>query len=104
LTFKGSYIQFGNKIKQDLVGNPDLLNQIPIAADALVAYYRDILQIGVNKKYIARFGVQDLTHINDITTGTKIANQVTVGWAATPLPEGQKKALMYAPDFLPLLG
>jgi predicted chitinase len=103
LTFKGSYIEFGNKIKQDLVGNPDLLNQIPIAADALVAYYRDVLQIGVNKKYITRFGVQDLTHITDITTGTKIANQVTVGWASTPLPEGQKKALLYAPDFLPLL-
>lgn len=104
LTFKGSYIEFGNKIKQDLVNNPDLLNQIPIAADALVAYYRDILAIGVNKNYIARFGVKDLTHITDITTGTKIANQVTVGWAATPLPEGQKKALQFAPDFLPLLG
>ncbi|MEO5643883.1 MAG: hypothetical protein ABIQ40_03885 [Bacteroidia bacterium] len=103
LTFKGSYIEFGNKIRQDLLNNPDLLNQVPIAADALVAYYRDILAIGVNKKYISRFGVQDLTHITDITTGTKIANQVTVGWAATPLPEGQKKALLYAPDFLPLL-
>ncbi len=103
LTFKGSYIEFGNKIKQDLLNNPDLLNQIPIAADALVAYYRDILAIGVNKKYISRFGVQDLTHIMDITTGTKIANQVTVGWAANPLPEGQKKALQYAPDFLPLI-
>ncbi len=103
LTFKGSYIEFGNKIKQDLLNNPDLLNQIPIAADALVAYYRDILAIGVNKKYISRFGVQDLTHIMDITTGTKIANQVTVGWGANPLPEGVKKALQYAPDFLPLI-
>ncbi len=103
LTFKGSYIEFGNKIKQDLVNNPDLLNQIPIAAEALVVYYRDILAIGVRKKYISRFGVLDLNHITDIVTGTKIANQVTVGWAATPLPEGQKKALLYAPDFLPLI-
>lgn len=104
LTFKGSYIEFGNKIKQDLVNNPDLLNQIPIAAEALVVYYRDILAIGVKKKYITRFGVKDLNHITDITTGCKIANQVTVGWASTPLAEGTKRVLQYAPEFLPLLG
>jgi predicted chitinase len=103
LTFKGNYVDFGIKIKQDLVNNPDLLSQVPIAVDALVVYYRDILAIGVNKKYISRFGVMDLNHITDITTGTKIANQVTVGWASTPFPEGLKKALLYAPDFLPLV-
>jgi putative chitinase len=103
LTFKSSYIEFGNKIKQDLVNNPDLLNQVPIAAEALVVYYRDILAIGVNKKYISKFGVMDLNHITDITTGSKIANQVTVGWAATPLAEGAKRVLQYAPEFLTLL-
>ncbi len=104
LTFKGSYLEFGNKLKLDLVNNPDLLNQIPIAAEALVVYYRDILALGVNKKYISRFGVMDLTHITDIETGGKIANQVTVGWGATPLAEGSKKVLLYAPEFLTLLG
>ena len=102
LTFKALYQEFGTKINQDLVNNPDLLNDIPIASEALVVYYRDILIRG--EKYLPKFGVTTVDEITDITTGAKIANQVTVGWAKDVNgSEGQNRAIEFAPEFLTLI-
>jgi predicted chitinase len=102
LTFKANYEKIGKEIGQDLVNNPDLLNQVPIASEALVVYYRDILAMG--KIYLPKFGVNALDEIKDVTTGAKIANQVTVGWAKNADgSEGQLRAIEFAPQFLPLI-
>ena len=38
ITFKHNYKEYGNKLGQDLVSNPDLLNNVQIAAEAAVAF------------------------------------------------------------------
>jgi putative chitinase len=41
LTFKDNYRRIGDMIGQDLVGNPDLVNDITIGAHTVVAYIED---------------------------------------------------------------
>ena len=41
LTFKDNYKRIGDMIGQDLVGNPDLVNDITIGAATVVAYIED---------------------------------------------------------------
>lgn len=49
ITFKGNYRQLGDKIKRDLVGNPDLLNTAEVAAEATVAYL--LINLPKHRKY-----------------------------------------------------
>ncbi|MGZ4098000.1 MAG: phosphoribosyltransferase family protein, partial [Bacteroidia bacterium] len=59
----------------------------------------DVLNSG--KKYLPKFGVAAVDEIVDASTGAKIANQVTVGWAKDVTgSEGQNRAVEFAPQFL----
>lgn len=44
ITFKGGYERYGKLIGKDLVGNPDLLNDPVVAAEAVVAYFLDVFK------------------------------------------------------------
>lgn len=41
ITFKNTYKSIGNMIGEDLVSNPDILNDVDVAAKAAVAYFTD---------------------------------------------------------------
>lgn len=79
ITFKDTYKNIGNIIGQDLVNNPDLLNEPKIAADAAAAYFRLGLTQGIKNRSFSKFGVTDLSAINDTTTATKVAIQTNAG-------------------------
>lgn len=79
ITFKNTYKEIGKIIGQDLVGNPDLLNDPSIAADAAAAYYRIGLMQGNKLGAFSKFGVTDYNAVKDTLTATKVAIQVNAG-------------------------
>ncbi len=79
ITFKNTYKQLGDKIGKDLVGNPDLLNDPKIAADAAAAFFAGELKAGQTAGSFAKFGVSDVNAVNDTLTATKVAIQINAG-------------------------
>lgn len=81
ITFKDNYAKYGKMIGVDLVSNPDLLNNINVAADALAAYFADLFAQGKASGYLqSKIGVSDVNQITDDVTGTKAAFQANAGW------------------------
>lgn len=82
ITFKNNYSKYGNMIGVDLVNNPEQLNNINVAADALAAYFSDLFAQGKSNGYLySKIGVTDVNQITDDVTGTKAAFQANAGWA-----------------------
>lgn len=79
ITFKNTYKEIGTIIGVDLVANPDLLNDPKIAADAVAAYFRLGLTQGIKTGSFTKFGVTDLSAVNDTLTATKVAIQTNAG-------------------------
>lgn len=110
VTFKDNYARYGKLIGRDLVADPDLLNQVPIAADALAAYYVDQFAIGKKSgKLKAQIGVDDVSEIKDPKTATKAAVQATAGWGGTFLTspigkENHDRALSTLDYFIAIVG
>ncbi len=86
ITFKNSYKKYGERIGVDLVNNPDLLNSIPVAADALASYFADVL----NTKY-------DTSKFTSLNDATALAFHANAGWGTDMtkgvLPAEHKKQL-----------
>lgn len=110
VTFKDNYSRYGKMIGRDLVADPDLLNQVPIAADALAAYYVDQFAVGKKSgKLKAQIGVDDVSEIKDPKTATKAAVQATAGWGGTFLnspigKENHDRALSTLDYFVAIVG
>lgn len=82
ITFKNAYKKVGDEIKVDLISNPEKLNEIEVAADALAAFYRSALKDGVSSGRMAkRYKVAKLDDVKDIDLGTKVAFSCNAGWA-----------------------
>lgn len=82
VTFKNAYKKIGDEIGVDLISNPEKLNEIPVAADALAAYFRSTLKDGIaSGRMKNRFKVSKLDDVKDIDLGTKIAFSCNAGWA-----------------------
>lgn len=96
ITFKNTYKQIGDLIGVDLVGNPDLLNDPKVAADAVAAYFRLGLTQGIKQGSFSKFGVTDLAAVKDTLTATKVAIQTNAGLKTNfnngVVQEGFKKA------------
>lgn len=104
ITFKNLYELYGKKIGVDLIKNPDALNTIPVAADALAVYFRDQFKIGKDTGLLKdKIGVEDISEIKDLETATKAAVQANAGWKTNfnnaVVQEGFKKALQYVTLF-----
>lgn len=87
LTFKSNYKEIGIKIGQDLVKNPDILNDdVSIAAKALIQYYitsfksapKDALEaFGVSKLSTS---IQTINNIDNLKSAVQSFYQATQGW------------------------
>ena len=98
ITFYENYLRYGIAIKVDLVNNPDLLNQVPIAAAAAAVYFADTLKAAqTNGSLLKRVGVRSLSDVKDFETGVKVALQANAGFGkstdTTFYQEVYKKAL-----------
>lgn len=60
ITFKDAYKSIGALIGKDLVGNPDLLNDVNVASEALVAYFQQRVKL-----YYPKLNVNNLRNTND---------------------------------------
>ena len=80
ITYKDLYKKYGDAIGVDLVNNPDRLNEIEVAADALAVFFKDSLNIGFSGHAQRRFGISKMEDIKDFDTATKIAFSCNAGW------------------------
>ena len=79
ITFHDLYKNYGNMIKEDLVSNPDAMNDIHIAAKACAAFFNDAY-IHNAGKLLSRYGIQKLNDVKDVKTGIQIAVNANAGW------------------------
>jgi len=66
LTFKSAYEGVGIRIGRDLVGNPDLMNNTTVAADALVDFFKKRFESNPNtvKEYSRTSNPNDVQNLN----------------------------------------
>lgn len=98
ITFKSIYSDVAKAIGVDIVANPDLLNTIPVAADAVASYFQQYLkkaeEIGIPAKF---YGLNHFSEVTDLVLGSRIALQANAGWKknlnTTIYPEVFRKQL-----------
>jgi predicted chitinase len=98
ITFKDIYRETGNLIGVDIVADPELLNTVQVASDAVAAYFKKYLKdaekILIPSKY---YGINKFSDVNDLILGSRIALQANVGWKknlnTTIYPEVFRKQL-----------
>ncbi len=104
ITFKANYDKFGKAIGQNLIANPDLLNDPKIAADAVAAFFSSELKNGEAAGSFKKFGVNTINDIKDTTTATKVAIQINAGRGTNfnnnIVQEGYNKAISVVGELL----
>lgn len=81
ITFKNLFKKYGDMIGVDLVNNPERINEIPVAALALAAYFKDGFEQGKRSGLLKKkIGVDDVSQITDLQTATRAAMQTNAGW------------------------
>jgi putative chitinase len=104
LTFKDSYEKYGKLAGYDLVKNPDLLNDVGVAADVMIAFYKHRFANNSGKlKSYNSSGINDFKSIQDAVGAFYHAN---TGWGKS-LSEikadrtgGYAKAVQRGPEFV----
>ena len=85
ITFKGIYQNMQKLIdklgkldrKVDIVANPDVLNEIDVAAEAAVLYFIDRSS---NPAMFQKYGVKDINGFKDQETALKAMVNANAGW------------------------
>jgi predicted chitinase len=81
ITFRDAYKNYSQKLGIDLISNPDLLNTIPIAGEALAIYFRDNFDsLEKAGKFKARFGIDKASEVTDLDLASEIALQINAGF------------------------
>lgn len=81
ITGRSLYNFIGKQIGVDLVNNPERLNELPVASDALAVYFANGFKKGIESGQLKKkFGLDTLANVNDLPTATKIAFQANAGW------------------------
>lgn len=81
ITFKSIYQKIATSIGVDIVSNPDLLNTIPVASDAVAAYFAEYFRVGTSLGIPSKFyGLNSFNDVDNLTLGTRIAFQANAGW------------------------
>jgi putative chitinase len=87
ITFKGVYQKMQNLLdkigkldrKVDIVANPDVINDIDVAAETVVLYFLDRAS---NPSIYKKYGVKDLNGFKDEETAVKAMVHANAGWGA----------------------
>lgn len=102
LTGKAQYKAMGNKIGVDLVVKPELLNDITVASDVAIEYFKDRFSSPGNK--LALYNSTGLNDFKTVADSTGAYFHANAGWNSKIInsdPTGGKaKALAHAPDLL----
>jgi predicted chitinase len=107
ITFKNSYKKYGDAIGVDLVSNPDRLNEVGVASDALIQYFIDAFK-SRNAK-LSQYNTTGLNDFKSLDDSVKAIYHANAGWgksldriAADPTG-GRAKAIERAPSFYDLV-
>lgn len=98
VTFKNTYKTIGDTIGVNLLANPDLLNNVKNASEAVAVFFRNSFNqattLGLQSKY---YGLNSFNDVNDIALGVKVALHANAGWsknlATSIYPEEYKKQM-----------
>ena len=94
LTFRGSYKSIGNKIGQNLVANPDLVNTPYIASQVVIAFLKGrFAQTQYVKQYINNGVANDAL---DLDSAVKVAAHANAGWGKSSSGSAVTRAINHA--------
>lgn len=104
ITFKDTYKKYGAKTGKDLVGDPDLLNTVEVAAEALVYFFKNgmkLLSSDQKSKYRTSGDINDFKTLEDAVGAMYHINAGLGNSYATLVKDptgGRKKAFAYSGD------
>lgn len=104
ITFKDTYKKYGAKTGKDLVGDPDLLNTVEVAAEALVYFFKagmKMLSSEQKGKYRTSGDINDFKTLEDAVGAMYHINAGLGNSYATLVKDptgGRKKAFAYSGD------
>jgi len=106
LTFKSNYEKVNPYVDVDIVKNPDKLNELPVAVDALIGFFKR--EFGKSNAKLSDYGMSDINDAKSIESGVGVAYHANTGWGKTKSQidrdstGGHKKAVDRAPEFYEL--
>lgn len=83
LTFKGNYEAFGKKIGEDLVSNPDKVNDPKTAAKVLIAFNKNGIETLKRKGKLSAYNANDINDFKNVDDATLAFYHVTAGTGNT---------------------
>jgi putative chitinase len=102
LTFKGNYITYGRLTKTDLVNNPDLANNVNVAASIVAQYF--LKNFSDNQSLIERrYKAKNINDFKDTKTAVNAFYNANAGFGKDTSrvnTEGKTKALNIVDTFL----
>lgn len=109
ITGKALYRKYAQKTGVDIVSNPDLLNDIAVASDVAIEYFKDVLGSRLGKQVMANYYNNPTGDINKFktasdSTGAFYHANAGLGNSLTSLQAdptgGRKKAMSRSEEFL----
>jgi putative chitinase len=79
ITFKSNYISYADRTKHDILNNPDLLNDIEVAADCLASYFKRNFQ-KAPQAIKTRYNFTDINSFKNLTDATGAFYHANAGW------------------------
>lgn len=107
LTFKSAYQSVGNRIGKDLVNNPDLMNNVNVASDALVDFFKKRFESypEVVRQYSATSNPND---VRNLDKAVWLAARANAGFgkstSGSAVQNAVKNTEKYAPAMLAYIG
>jgi predicted chitinase len=98
LTFKNSYDKIGKQIGVDLINNPDKANQISVATDILIQYFKNFFA-AAPLPILAHYNSKGLNDFKTLSDAVKAVYHANAGWGKSfasleaDVTGGRKKAL-----------
>lgn len=79
LTFKGNYKKYGDLIGEDLVANPDKVNNVETAAKVLLAYNKTQMEALAKSGKLAEYNAKDINDFKNTKDATLAYYHITAG-------------------------
>jgi len=79
LTFKGNYKKYADIIGEDIVSNPDKVNEVQTAAKVLMAYNKDRMEALRKSGKLAEYNAKDINDFKNTKDATLAFYHVTAG-------------------------
>lgn len=79
ITFKGNYKSYAARTKHDILNNPDLLNDIEVAADCLASYFKRNFEKSP-PSIKTRYNFTDINSFKNLTDATGAFYHANAGW------------------------